>query len=128
MRWFDWDPTKWLIRTLGGLGLARGLRATPRRVIERARLKMAALEVESRLPDVPSEIREAVRIRMDRAGQFLERAVAHWNRAHETKREWLEQRASPVRAGTGKKNLRAHRGRVARAREERPAPAEVPAP
>jgi len=118
IRWFDWDPTKWLIRTLAGLGLARGLRATPRPVIERARLKMAALEVQSRLPHVPSEIREAVRIRMDRAGQLLERAVDHWNRAHEKKREWLEQRASSARARTWKKNLRAHRGCVARAREE----------
>ena len=118
IRWFDWDPTKWLIRSLAAFRLARELRATPRPVIERARLKMAALEVQSRLPGVPSEIREAVRVRMDRAGLLLERAVAHWNRAHEKKREWLEQRASSARARTWKKNLRAHRGCLARAREE----------
>ena len=118
IRWFDWDPTKWLIRTFAALGLARELRATPRPIIERARLKMAAIEVQSRLPGVPTEIGELVRARLDRAGQLLERAVTHWNQAQEKKRAWIEKRASSARARSWKKNLRAQRGCLARAREE----------
>jgi stearoyl-CoA desaturase (delta-9 desaturase) len=118
IRWFDWDPTKWLIRTFAALGLARDLRATPRPIIEKARLKMAAIEVDSRLPGVPTEIGEMVRARLDRAGQFLDRAAAHWNRAQEKKRAWMEERASSARARNWKKNLRAQRGCLARAREE----------
>ena len=118
IRWFDWDPTKWLIRTFAALGLARELRATPRPIIERARLKMAAIEVQSRLPSVPTEVGELVRARLDRAGQLLERAVRHWNQAQEKKREWIEKRASSARARNWKKNLRAQRGCLARARVE----------
>jgi stearoyl-CoA desaturase (delta-9 desaturase) len=118
IRWFDWDPTKWLIRTFAAIGLARDLRATPRPIIEKARLKMAAIEAQSRLPGVPSEIGELVRARLDRAGRLLERAGAHWNRAQEKKRDWLEKRASSARARTWKKNLRAQRGCLVRAREE----------
>jgi stearoyl-CoA desaturase (delta-9 desaturase) len=118
IRWFDWDPTKWLIRTFAALGLARELRATPRPIIEKARLKMAAIEANSRLPGVSLEIGELVRARLDRAGELLDRAAAHWNRAQEKKRDWLEKRASSARARNWKKNLRAHRGCLVRAREE----------
>jgi stearoyl-CoA desaturase (delta-9 desaturase) len=118
IRWFDWDPTKWLIRTFAALGLARDLRATPRPIIERARLKMAAIEVQSRLPNVSIEIGELVRARLERAHQLLERAAEHWNRAQEKKRDWIEKKTSSVRARSWKKNLRAHRGCLARAREE----------
>ena len=118
IRWFDWDPTKWLIRTFAALGLARDLRATPRPIIEKARLKMAALEVQSRLPGVPTEIGEMVRARLDRAAHFLERASGHWNRAQEKKRAWMEKRASSAYARSWKKNLRAQRGCLARARQE----------
>jgi stearoyl-CoA desaturase (delta-9 desaturase) len=118
IRWFDWDPTKWLIRTFAALGLARELRATPRPIIEKARLKMAAIEAHSRLPGVSLEIGELVRARLDRAGELLDRAASHWNRAQEKKRDWLEKRVSSARARTWKKNLRAHRGCLVRAREE----------
>jgi stearoyl-CoA desaturase (delta-9 desaturase) len=118
IRWFDWDPTKWLIRAFAALGLARDLRATPRPIIERARLKMAAIEVQSRLPNVSTEIGELVRARLERAQHLLERAAEHWTRAQEKKRDWIEKRTSSARARSWKKNLRAHRGCLARAREE----------
>jgi hypothetical protein len=79
---------------------------------------MAAIEVQSRLPGVPTEVGELVRARLDRAGQLLERAVTHWNQAQEKKREWIEKRASSARARNWKKNLRAQRGCLARARVE----------
>lgn len=37
IRWFDWDPTKWLIRALASVGLASNLRRAPRGDVERAK-------------------------------------------------------------------------------------------
>lgn len=38
IRWFDYDPTKWLIKGASKLGLAKGLRKTPEEMIVKARL------------------------------------------------------------------------------------------
>ncbi|WP_417362853.1 fatty acid desaturase [Gallaecimonas pentaromativorans] len=38
IRWFDYDPTKWLIKAASKLGLAQGLRKTPDELIVKARL------------------------------------------------------------------------------------------
>jgi stearoyl-CoA desaturase (delta-9 desaturase) len=50
VRWWQWDPTKWLIRAMALLGLAKKLRVTPAIAIEQARLDMqfsrAQAEVE----------------------------------------------------------------------------------
>ncbi len=40
IRWWQWDPTKWLISTMSWLGLATELRRTPPVAMERARLDM----------------------------------------------------------------------------------------
>ena len=42
VRWYQWDPTKWLISTLRFLGLARRVVHTPEAVIEKARLSVLA--------------------------------------------------------------------------------------
>jgi stearoyl-CoA desaturase (delta-9 desaturase) len=43
IRWFDWDPAKWFIRSLQLTGLASRLRATPRPQIDAARLQAGQL-------------------------------------------------------------------------------------
>jgi stearoyl-CoA desaturase (delta-9 desaturase) len=43
LRWYHWDPTKWLILSLRGMGLAHGLQRTPDAHILKARLE-ASLE------------------------------------------------------------------------------------
>lgn len=40
VKWYQFDPTKWLIWTLASFGLARGLRRVPDAAIRRARLAM----------------------------------------------------------------------------------------
>ena len=42
VRWYQWDPAKWLIAVLRVLGLARRLKRTPEQRIESARLAAAA--------------------------------------------------------------------------------------
>jgi len=42
VRWYQWDPTKWLIALLAFAGLARHLVRTPEAVIEKTRLRILA--------------------------------------------------------------------------------------
>jgi stearoyl-CoA desaturase (delta-9 desaturase) len=42
VRWYQWDPTKWLIAFLSFAGLAHHLVQTPRSVIEKTRLRIRA--------------------------------------------------------------------------------------
>lgn len=92
LRWYQWDPSKWWIRGLSAVGLARRLRRTPALVIERTRLR-TAMERAQRLPE-PSPLREAIRAKLDAAHQALERASALWNELQEKRRhDWSEYRS-----------------------------------
>jgi stearoyl-CoA desaturase (delta-9 desaturase) len=97
--WYHWDPTKWLIRLLGVLGLARGLRKTPHPAIERSRLKTAIDRVERRLSQDPSPLHESIRHRMEQAHHSLERAATLWNdRRQKRRRDRKEYREHLARA------------------------------
>ena len=47
VRWYQWDPNKWLIRALRLAGLADDLRTTPEPDIERARRSVLVADAES---------------------------------------------------------------------------------
>ena len=89
VRWWQWDPAKWLISTMSWLGLASRLQRVPDVAIERARLAMqfrraeAALEKGGsggRLPDF-----EALRERVGREFESFQATLAEWSRLRE---EW----------------------------------------
>src|SRR5512143_1005483 len=65
IRWWQWDPNKWIIQTLGAVGLGRALNSTPPHLIEEARLKVALVKAARTQPHAPTEIAEAVRERFD---------------------------------------------------------------
>jgi stearoyl-CoA desaturase (delta-9 desaturase) len=48
IRWYQWDPTKWTIRALAFLGLAKKLRRISQQEILKARLHMEALKIQSK--------------------------------------------------------------------------------
>lgn len=48
IRWYQWDPTKWTIRFLAFLGLAKKLRRISQQEILKARLQMESLQLVSR--------------------------------------------------------------------------------
>ena len=56
VRWYQWDPTKWLIVLLGHVGLARHLVRTPDSIIEKTRRGMLAT-AEARRHNVDRAIR-----------------------------------------------------------------------
>lgn len=91
IRWYQWDPTKWLIQTLGFLGLAQDLKKTPSAVIEKSRLRMKLVHAEHRLELVPSEIGDAIRLRMEKAHHALDRAAARWHEMDAERREMVSR-------------------------------------
>lgn len=48
IRWYQWDPTKWTIRTLAFLGLAKKLRRVSHTEILKARLQMEEMKIRSK--------------------------------------------------------------------------------
>lgn len=48
VKWWQWDPTKWMIFSLSTVGLTRRLRRMPKEEILKARLQVEALRLKSR--------------------------------------------------------------------------------
>ncbi|NMH66145.1 fatty acid desaturase [Shewanella salipaludis] len=49
IKWWHYDPTKWLIKSLSWLGLAKDLRTSPQERIESARLQMQLLHAKNQI-------------------------------------------------------------------------------
>ncbi|HEY1900428.1 MAG TPA: fatty acid desaturase [Steroidobacteraceae bacterium] len=98
VRWWQWDPTKWLIASCASIGLARRLKRTPAFQIQRALLAMQlnrAQQKLARLPDAhrgPTHI-EQLRNKIALEYDALAAAVADWTRVKE---QWLEEKKRAV--------------------------------
>ena len=120
VRWYQWDPTKWLIASLRFARLATRLRITPRPVIEKSRLRMKLAKAEARLPDVPAGIADSVRPRLESARAALDRAVELWHEMDLKRRDRLARgrTAYAELARSWKDVLRESRASLAAARQE----------
>ncbi|MGH8149255.1 MAG: fatty acid desaturase [Steroidobacteraceae bacterium] len=105
VRWWQWDPTKWLIASLQWIGLTRRLKRTPTFQIQRALLatqfrhaqaKLARLADPGHTPAyaarVPSHIAE-LRHRIAQEYEAFVAAVSDWTRLKE---QWLEEKKRAV--------------------------------
>jgi stearoyl-CoA desaturase (delta-9 desaturase) len=97
VKWYQWDPAKWAIKTLSWLGLAKGLRVVPQAVIRRARIQMEEKVLLARLAEVPAQAADPLNSRVVTARQRLDRALAAvqehrevWDRR---KAEWKAHQA-----------------------------------
>ncbi len=54
IKWWQYDPTKWLIKSLSWVGLTKKLRTTPEERIEKARLQMQLKNAQSKLITLPN--------------------------------------------------------------------------
>ena len=86
IRWYHWDPAKWFIATLRGVGLASDLRAVTPPQIEQARMQAELRKIEPRLTTAPATIAEDVRRLIAEARAHLDTALALW-------RQHLEERS-----------------------------------
>jgi stearoyl-CoA desaturase (delta-9 desaturase) len=96
VRWWQWDPTKWLIASLQLVGLTRRLKRTPDFQIQRALLAMQFKRAQEKLAKLPTSGRsqiEAVRERIAHEYETFHAAVAEWAKVKE---QWLEEKTRAV--------------------------------
>jgi stearoyl-CoA desaturase (Delta-9 desaturase) len=100
VRWWQWDPTKWLIAGLQVVGLTSRLKRTPDFQIQRALLAMQFKRTQEKLANIThtapqsgqSQI-EAIRQRIAHEYETFHAAVAEWAKVKE---QWLEEKARAV--------------------------------
>jgi stearoyl-CoA desaturase (delta-9 desaturase) len=76
VRWYQWDPTKWMIRSCAWLGLARNLNRVPRFKIQRARLSMQLKRASNQLEK--SAAAEPLRELLEREYQLFSESLSRW--------------------------------------------------
>jgi stearoyl-CoA desaturase (Delta-9 desaturase) len=96
VRWWQWDPTKWLIAAFQAVGLTRRLKRTPVFQIQRALLTMQFQRAQARLaelpPSAPAHL-QALRARIAHEYESFLAALAEWARVKE---QWLEEKKRAV--------------------------------
>ena len=97
VRWWQWDPTKWLIASLQYVGLTRKLKRTPVFQIQRALLAMQFARAQSSLERVaptaaPSRISE-LHQHIAREYDSFHAAIADWAKVKE---QWLNEKKRAV--------------------------------
>ncbi|MGC8516928.1 MAG: acyl-CoA desaturase [Steroidobacteraceae bacterium] len=97
VRWWQWDPTKWLIASLQYVGLTRKLKRTPVFQIQRALLAMQFQRAQNALAQVaptapPSRITELHQHIAHEYESFLA-AIADWAKVKE---QWLTEKKRAV--------------------------------
>ena len=98
VRWWQWDPTKWLIASLQWVGLTRRLKRTPVFQIQRALLATQFQHAQARLarladPDRASSHIGELRHRIAQEYDAFVAAVSDWTRLKE---QWLEEKKRAV--------------------------------
>ncbi|MEC7188478.1 MAG: fatty acid desaturase [Pseudomonadota bacterium] len=87
VKWWHFDPTKWLIRSLSWVGLTTDLKRTDPARVETARLKMqyqlAREQFEFR--DIPDNLRA----KLEQEYEQFQQLLRDWNA---TRQQWLEAR------------------------------------
>jgi len=123
VRWWQFDPTKWLIFTLACVGLARNLRRVPDAAIRRARLAMeekrilARLERRGHAHPAKEELDRrlvAARARLDEALARMQAQVEAWE-ARKSERRAHQREAWKLRKAEWKAAMAQHRREVAEA-------------
>ncbi|HET9390496.1 MAG TPA: fatty acid desaturase [Steroidobacteraceae bacterium] len=97
VRWWQWDPTKWLISGLQWIGLTRRLKRTPVFQIQRALLAMQFTRAQEKLARLPAAAGhshiEQLRQRIAHEYDSFLAAVSDWARVKE---QWLEEKKRAV--------------------------------
>lgn len=78
IKWYHWDPTKWLIWSLNSLSFANTLHRVSPHLILKARMEVEALEAEKRISTLPMEIGHPWREKVASARGCLEQALSQW--------------------------------------------------
>jgi stearoyl-CoA desaturase (Delta-9 desaturase) len=91
IRWWQFDPTKWLIRSMAWIGLAKNLYRTPSERIEACRAQMLLLRTSRKLAQLPHA--DAM---IQRLQQEYDNLLNRINEFSQAKRQWLEASKNSV--------------------------------
>lgn len=91
VRWWQFDPTKWLINVARGLGLARELNRVPDFKIQKALLDMQFRRAQARLALAGNA--EAWREQIEREYQHFLDCLHEWNNLRQ---QWYEQKRTQL--------------------------------
>jgi stearoyl-CoA desaturase (delta-9 desaturase) len=84
IRWWQWDPSKWIIWSLSLVGITRKLRRTPAVTIQRARLAMQFRRVQQRLEQrrasLPNVDIEYIRATISREYEQFVATLSEWSK------------------------------------------------
>ena len=94
LRWWQFDPTKWLIRTLAWLGLAKSLHRTPIDKIESVRAQMLLRKTSKKLASLPHA--DVLLVRLHDEYEALLHKINEFSAARV---QWLEAKKSAVIEG-----------------------------
>ncbi|NVD07854.1 acyl-CoA desaturase [Vibrio sp. JPW-9-11-11] len=83
--WWQYDPTKWLIKSCSWLGLTSKLRITPKLKIEKARAKQALLTATSKIHQLPN-----ARLLNEALNKEFEQLIGKMSDYYEVKKQMLE--------------------------------------
>jgi stearoyl-CoA desaturase (delta-9 desaturase) len=91
VRWYQWDPSKWLIAGLKGAGLAWRLRRTSVLAITRARLRMARKATDKLLTEQPSGMGASLHSTREQLQGRIENAAFELTRVRERYTQWARE-------------------------------------
>jgi stearoyl-CoA desaturase (delta-9 desaturase) len=94
IRWYQWDPTKWLIAGLRPLGVTWRLHKVPDHLILRARMEAEAFDAERHLVALPHPMMAHWRERMESTRKHFEAAIAQW--AEDKAKYWEAKKAELI--------------------------------
>jgi stearoyl-CoA desaturase (delta-9 desaturase) len=105
-RWYQWDPAKWFIASLRGLGLAKKLVVTPLPQVEQARMSAEVRLLEQKMRTLTGNLGDRAKRHLHIATQHLEEAFRLWRQA-------LDERAkgAPWRSTHRRSRLRVRASR-----------------
>jgi len=91
IRWWHYDPSKWMIRFCSWIGLARGLKRADKLKVEQARARMQLARALARLDEL--EHHAPFRTQLEQRYEGLVQAMNEWGRV---RRKWLEVKNAAV--------------------------------
>jgi len=90
IRWYQWDPSKWMLWLMSHTFLVRHLRRTPEHLIVRARLEMEMKRLESKLLKSRPEIWASIQLKVQGLRNSLEEAAEHYAKAYKVYLDFKE--------------------------------------
>ena len=101
VRWYHFDPAKWVIGCLAWLGLAHSLRRPSKVQIEKARVKMQFKRAMQKLESQGTA--ESLQCKLEEAYQQFQDALEAWSKF---KKEWVKHKKQALKANWERTNLK----------------------